>query len=88
MATSFEGKTLTPVEGVKVEVMGGTFSLSGVLLDSGQDAETVLQVIRETPQDRWFVMLSGAAEDEQDVLALIDDQMAFQSVALGTLESD
>lgn len=88
MATSFEGKTLAPVEGVKVEVMGGTFSLSGVLLDSGQDAETVLQVIRETPQDRWFVMLSETAEDEQDVLALIDDQMAFQSVALGTLEND
>jgi hypothetical protein len=45
-------------------------------------------LIRETPADRWFVILADSEGTTQDVLALIDDEYEFMFVGLGTLEND
>lgn len=87
MAEDFGGKTPVTIEPFTVQVLGGWFTVKGLLLDQHQDSQGILDHIRSMPADRWFVMLSDAEENSWDVLAIIDDQFEFQSVALGTLES-
>ena len=80
------GKPLIPVDPIKLEVLGGTFIVRGVFGAPGRDAAAGLGFIRSTPSERWFVILAEGEENSEDILALIDDEFEFQSIAAGSLE--
>jgi hypothetical protein len=88
MADHPASKTRIPVDPIQLEVLGGTFTVREVFAEPGEDAETVLETIRTTNAERWFVMLAEGEETSLDVLALIDDAFEFHSVAAGTLQGD
>lgn len=74
--------------GLAVNVLGGTFHVMRLLLNGHQSEESVTSILRDTPADRWFVMVSDHAEDGQDALAMIDDTLELQVYAHGVLRQD
>lgn len=82
-------KTRITLEPIKLKVLGGTFTVREVFANPQQELDEVVRMIRSTPSDRWFVMLAEEKQgDAIDVLALIDDEFEFQSIAAGTMEND
>ncbi len=87
MAEDQSEKTRVSVEPFKLAVLGGTFTVREVFSDPGGLDERV-NMIRSTPADRWFVMLAEGEGSGADLLALIDEDFEFQSIAAGAMESD
>ena len=56
--------------------------------DPGGGLDESVNRIRSTPVDRWFVILAEEEGSAADVLALIDDDFEFQSIAAGAMEPD
>ena len=88
MTTNFAEKNRVSVKGFDLIVLGGTFTVSEIIVEDGQTEDEVMELIRSTPADRWFVILADSEGTTQDVLALIDDEYDFLFVGLGTLESE
>lgn len=88
MTTNFAEKNRVSVEAFDLIVLGGTFTVSEIIVEDGQTEDEVMELIRSTPADRWFVILADSEGTTQDVLALIDDEYDFLFVGLGTLESE
>ncbi len=79
------------VDPFKVPVTGSSFVVREVSLEGGHTVDDVLQAIRETPEHRWFVMVSEDPDRPaglRDVLARIDDDLEFRVYAYGALEND
>ena len=79
------------VDPFKVPVTGSCFVVREVSLTGGHTVEDVLQAIRETPEHRWFVMVSEDPERPvglRDVLARIDEDLEFREYAYGALVND
>lgn len=74
--------------GLAVKVLGGTFHVARLHLNEQDTPEFVIELLRETPADRWFVMVSDDAEDTGDALAMIDDSLEVQIYAHGVLSHD
>lgn len=82
-------KNRVALEPIQLKVLGGTFTVREVFANPQDDLEEVVRMIRATPSDRWFVMLAEETqENAMDVLALIDDEFEFQSIAAGTMENE
>lgn len=88
MAEEWTDKRGEEVETFSVPVSGGTFYVSEVFLAPGENREEVIAFIRNTPEDRWFVMVSENPDDALDSLAMIDDNLEFQILARGQLKQD
>lgn len=88
MTTSFAEKNRVSVEAFDLTVLGGTFTVKEIIIEDNQTEDDVMNLIRSTPEDRWFVILADSEGTTQDVLALIDDEYDFLFVGLGTLEND
>lgn len=88
MTAPIEDSNRVAVEPFQLGVLGGTFTVTEVILANGQTQEDALILIHSTPGDRWFVILADSEGTTQDVLALIDDEYEFRFVGLGTLEND
>ena len=88
MTAPIEDSNRVAVEPFQLGVLGGTFTVTEVILANGQTQEDALNLIHSTPADRWFVILADSEGTTQDVLALIDDEYEFRFVGLGTLEND
>jgi hypothetical protein len=86
--TGIEDSNREAVEPFKLGVLGGTFTVTDVILADGQTQEDALNLIHSTPADRWFVILADSEGTTQDVLALIDEDYEFRFVGLGTLDND
>lgn len=71
-----------------VTVLGGTFYVERLQLNGLESAEAVTAILRETPADRWFVMVSDHIGEAGDALAMIDDALELQIYALGVLRQD
>ena len=71
-----------------VKVLGGTFTVRQVLHGQWESRDDVLSVLRATPADRWFVMVSDDEVGQQDSLAMLDDDLEIQIYALGVLRQD
>ena len=86
----FDGDTKAPmsVSPLAVKVLGGTFHVSAIMLDPDDARDDVMAILTGTPADRWFVMVSDDAGDDQDALAMIDDNLEFQIYAHGVLRQD
>jgi len=76
------------VESFSIKVLGGTFHVSEVSLEVAASAAERIRILRELPEDRWFVMASDDDSDHLDSLAIIDDDMEFRIYARGHLEQD
>jgi hypothetical protein len=83
-----DSKIPRSVPAMAIKVLGGTFHVKELLLAAEQTREEVLAVLRATPADRWFVMVSDHAGDAHDALAMIDDNLEFQIYAHGLLRQD
>ena len=88
MSTNVAEKNRVSVDAFDLTVLGGTFTVSEIIVEDNQTEDEVMGLIRETPADRWFVILADSEGTTQDVLALIDDEYEFLFVGLGTLEND
>ena len=88
MSTNLAEKNRVSVEAFDLIVLGGTFTVSEIIVEDNQTEDDVMNLIRSTPSDRWFVILADSEGTTQDVLALIDDEYEFLFVGLGTLEND
>ena len=86
--TAIEDSIRVAVEAFKLGVLGGTFTVTDVILVDGQTQEDALNLIHSTSADRWFVILADSEGTTQDVLALIDEDYEFRFVGLGTLDND
>lgn len=86
--TAIEDSNRVAVEAFKLGVLGGTFTVTDVILADDQTQEDALNLIHSTPADRWFVILADSEGTTQDVLALIDEDYEFRFVGLGTLDND
>ncbi len=73
------------VPSFQIKVLGGGFKITEVMVNEEESTETVTASISTTSEDRWFVMAAEDSESGQDTLAIIDDNMEFQIVALGQL---
>lgn len=78
-------KPVRPGRPLQVNVLGGVFQVTEVLVGEGDSAEMVMAAITTMPEERWFVMVAGESEAQQDSLAVIDDDMEFQVLAYGQL---
>lgn len=79
-------KTPEMVEPFSVKVIGGTFHIREVMVGNGGELSAVESLIRETPEDQWFVMTSEDSGEPMDSLAMIDENLEFQIFARGNLE--
>lgn len=87
---AFDGshKASVSVLNFAVKVLGGTFHVRAVLVNDGETPQSVRTLIQETPADRWFVMVADDAANDDDALAMIDDNLEFQIHAHGVLRQD
>ena len=89
MTDDAQEKSRVPLEPITLKVLGGTFTVRAVFAQPEENVEAMVGMIRSTPSDRWFVMLAEEQDaGAMDVLALIDDDFEFQSIAAGTMEND
>jgi len=88
MTMSLDPMSKTPemVEPFSVKVIGGTFHIREVMVGNGGELSAVESLIRETPEDQWFVMTSEDSGEPMDSLAMIDENLEFQIFARGNLE--
>ena len=77
-----------PIETFSLPVVGGTFVVAEVLISPGQDARQAIDLIRSQPVERWLVMTAAELDPDADALALINDALECQVVALGSLHGD
>jgi len=84
----FDGKSRHPISGLTVDVLGGRFSVAELLLDGNQEPETAINTIHDISPDRWLVIVSEEQGNSEDILALINDEFEFDSVAIGTLVNE
>lgn len=78
-------KAVTPFN---VEVMGGVFTVQEIVLsDVAQEAQ-VMMILKETPADRWFVMLQEEGPGTLDILALINENFDFNTYAVGQFKGE
>jgi hypothetical protein len=72
-----------------IRVMGGRFTVHQIVPRDDRSQAEMMDLLLSVPPERWFVTLNEAAGGEaRDALALIDDQFAFQTLALGTFQGD
>lgn len=82
-------KRQIPVEPFRLQVLGGSFTVSELVLNEGEPQEAVMAHLREIPADRWFVMVAEEErEDSSDTLAVIDDNFEFKIYAVGTFVNE
>ena len=86
--SEFDGRRRHPIDHMVIPVMGGRFEIKELLVDKAQGVKGILDRIRTIPPDRWFVMLAENEGTTEDVLALINDRFEFESIAIGTLNSE
>ena len=83
----FKGKKLHKVEDLSIAVSGGIFHAFALLVDDVKGVKGVLDLIRDIPYERWFVMMSEDEGTNNDVLSLINDDFEFEPIAVGNLNS-
>lgn len=88
MSLNGQPKDAVNVPAFRVQVLGGTFHVSALLVAREQRQEAVRALIEATPADRWFVMVADEFSSEADALAMIDDHLEFQIYAHGVLRRD
>ena len=77
------------MEPFTIEVLGGTFTVDRVVPQPGQPEEEVLHRMHGVPPERWFVILDEPVDAEPvDALALIDDDLEFQTLATGSFTGE
>jgi hypothetical protein len=76
------------VSSFPIDVLGGVFHVSELLLRAQEARRDVERILHTTPADRWFVMVSDHAGDAHDTLAMIDDNLEFQIYAYGVLRQE
>jgi hypothetical protein len=77
-----------PVERFRLAVVGGTFTVTEVMLTPGQSAAQAVEAILGEPAERWLVMAAAEQGAGADSLALINDAYECQIVALGSLQPE
>ncbi len=72
-----------------IKVLGGSFTVQEISpQDEASEQETVDLMMTISP-DRWFVILDeNPGGESRDALALIDDELQFQSLAVGNFEGE
>ena len=86
---SHDAKRQLPIEPFQLRVLGGSFTVSKLVLDEDEPQDAFLSHLREIPPDRWFVMVAEEeGEDASDTLAVIDDNFQFQIYAVGTFVNE
>ncbi len=83
-----EGKSRVVVEPFRIEVLGGQFLVKELLVGQGEDQAGVNNTLHLSSPDRWLVMVVEGADPPVDALTIIDDELEFQSVALGIFETE
>ena len=84
----FEDKNRIAVDPFQIDVLGGKFVVRELLTDAENDQEKIRDLIMQMAPDRWLVMVVDEAEPPLDALTIIDDELEFQSVALGSFEPE
>ena len=84
----FEGKKTHAVDDLQVPVSGGLFHVTFLLVDETKGIKGILDMIRDIPAERWFVIMSEDEGTSKDVLSLINDDFEYESIAIGNLNSE
>ena len=84
----FEGKERIAVDPFRIEVLGGKFVVKEFLTDATNDQGKIRELIKQMAPDRWLVMVVDGVEPPLDALTIIDDELEFQNVALGSFEPE
>ncbi len=72
-----------------IRVLGGSFTVQEVLSQNGPSEQETIDLMMTIPPDRWFVILDeNPGGESRDALALIDDDLQFQSLAVGNFEGE
>ena len=84
----FEGKDRISVDPFQIEVLGGKFVVKEFLTDAANGQGEIRDLVMQMAPDRWLVMVVDGADPPLDALTIIDDQLEFQNVALGSFEPE
>ena len=84
----FEGKERISVDPFQIEVLGGKFMVKEFLTDAANDQGKIRDLIGQMAPDRWLVMVVDGVDPPLDALTIIDDELEFQNVALGSFEPE
>ena len=77
------------MEPFTIQVLGGQFTVEKIVPQPGQNEDDAGRAMRELPPERWFVVLDEPPDgDPVDALALIDDDLEFQTLATGTFKGE
>ena len=83
-----EGKERISVDPFQIEVLGGKFMVKEFLTDAVNDQGKIRDLVMQMAPDRWLVMVVDGSEPPLDALTIIDDQLEFQNVALGSFDPE
>ncbi len=84
----FEDKNRITVDPFRIDVLGGKFAVQEFLTDAENDQGKIRELIKQMAPDRWLVMVVDGAEPPLDALTIIDDELEFQTIALGSFEPE
>ena len=77
------------MEPFTIQVLGGHFTVEKIVPQKGQSEDEASRAMRDISPERWFVVLDEPLDGEPiDALALIDDDLEFQTLATGTFKGE
>lgn len=72
-----------------IKILGGRFTIREIVPKEKRSEGELIGNLLSIPAERWFVLQEQSGhEGPQDMLALIDDQLEFRTVAVGTFDGD